>query len=62
MSQYPERMLLSIIGELFVHNRLLSEELEIKRELGREENENTQLDFTNDEGQGSRIGSEASDA
>lgn len=62
MSQYPERMLLQIIGELFVHNRLLSEELDIKRELGREENENTQSDFTNNEGRASQVGSEAADA
>jgi hypothetical protein len=51
---YPENMLLTIIGELFVHNRLLSEELEIKKELEREENENSIVDFASDEGEGSR--------
>lgn len=52
MSRYPESMLLSIIGEMFVHNRLLTEELEIKNELEREENENSTANESDDEGQG----------
>jgi hypothetical protein len=50
MSDYPENLLLQIIGEMFVHNRLLSEQL--KALTGREENEdeNTTVDQPTHEG------------
>lgn len=61
MSYYPEALLLKIIGELFVENRLMREELEIKAQLEQEENENSIVDLTTNEGASSNIGSEAVD-
>jgi hypothetical protein len=61
VSNYPETLLLKIIGELFVENRLMREELEIRAQLEREENENSIADFTDNEGASSNIGSETID-
>jgi hypothetical protein len=49
---YPENLLLQIIGEMFVHNRLLSEELAALK--GRDQNENTVVDFPTHEGHASQ--------
>jgi hypothetical protein len=59
MSRYPEAMLLTIIGEMYVHNRLLTEELEIKNEIEREENENSKPNESNYEREGRRDSTEA---
>jgi hypothetical protein len=61
VSNYPEALLLKIIGELFVENRLMREELEIRAQLEREENENSKFDKSDNQGASSNIGSETVD-